>query len=81
MIAIIAFFLSPIGRYLLIALAIVGAAFWAIKHFESVGAEKERARIEKVNRNAEDKASAARAASERSSDDGGVQLDDGWRRD
>lgn len=77
----LAFILSPVGRYLLIALAIVGAAFWAIKHFESVGAEKERARIEKVNRDAEDKASAARAASERGSDSGGLLDNDGWRRD
>lgn len=75
-----AWLLGPIGRYVLIAVVIGAGAIWIIKHFESVGAAKEKARIEEMNRNAESKASAARAASERDSDSGRLS-DDGWRRD
>lgn len=77
----IAWLLSPIGRYVAGAALILAAGLWAIHHFENRGAEKERARIEEVNRNAENKADAARAASERNSDAGGLPDDDGWRRD
>ena len=74
-------FIGPIGRYVLIAAAVLGAVLWAINHFENVGAAKERSRIEEVNRNAETKAAAGRAASERRSDSGGLSDSDGWRRD
>lgn len=73
-------FIGPIGRYVSLAPIIVGAALWAINHFENVGAAKERARIDEVNRNAENKADAARAASERAFDVDGLS-NDGWRRD
>lgn len=76
-----AWLLGPIGRYVLIAAAIGVGAIWIVKHFESVGAAKEKARIEEMNRNAENKAAAARAASERGSDTGRMSDDDGWRRD
>lgn len=71
---------GPIGRYVSLALLVVGAMLWAINHFENVGAAKERARIDEVNRNAENKADAARAASERAFDVDGLS-NDGWRRD
>lgn len=71
---------GPIGRYVSLALLVVGAMLWAINHFENVGAAKERARIDEVNRNAENKADAARAASERAFDADGLS-NDGWRRD
>jgi len=81
MISILGWLVGPIGRYVLAAGAVLGAGLWAINHFENVGAAKERARIEEVNRNAETKAAAGRAASERGSDSGGLSDSDGWRRD
>lgn len=78
--SVLLWFIGPIGRYVSLALIIVGAMLWAINHFENVGAAKERARIDEVNRNAENKADAARAASERAFDVDGLS-NDGWRRD
>jgi len=76
----IAWLVSPVGRAVAGGVAALLAVWLVWTSIEERGAERERARIERSNRDAERKADDARARSERESDAGRLREDDGFRR-
>lgn len=76
----IAFLLTPVGRYIfgaIAALALAGATYAYIRHQGVIAA---RQQIERENTDARNKADEGRARSERDSDAGKLREDDGFQR-
>ena len=76
----LAFILSPIGRYILAGMTILAALWLIYSTIYDKGAEQTRTQIEKENTDARNKADQGRARSERDADTGKLRVDDGFKR-
>ena len=76
----IAFLLSPIGKYLIAGAAALGALWLVYSTIYDKGAQQARGQIERENTDARNKADEARSRAERDADAGTLRDDDGFKR-